>query len=161
DVIGTGRAFSTMAEAQMAYDLGELDLQARIQIRLSNVVPPEGYALAEGWQPGEPLRMETTLGRCIFNDTLPADFPFVNYSVGKKQLTVIVNQLAETYPKVQVATALDNLKDAGFHWATRSGVTIGIEDVVAPPNKAAILDGYARRADQVQREYERGLITDD
>ena len=61
----------------------------------------------------------------------------MNYEVGKKQLTVIVNSLAETYPKVEVAAALDNLKDAGFHWATRAGVTIGIEDVVAPPNKAA------------------------
>jgi DNA-directed RNA polymerase subunit beta' len=161
DVIGTGRAFSTMSEAQMAYDLGELDLQARIQIRLNNIVPPEDYTVPEGWQPGEPLRMETTLGRCIFNDTLPADFPFVNYMVSKKQLTVIVNSLAESYPKVMVAAALDALKDAGFHWATRSGVTIGIEDVVAPPNKAAILDGYERRADKVQREYERGLITDD
>ncbi len=161
DVPGTGRAFSTMAEAQMAYDKGELDLQARIQIRLTNVVPAEDYEVPEGWQPGQPLRMETTLGRCIFNDTLPADFPFVNYMVSKKQLTVIVNSLAETYPKVHVAAALDALKDAGFHWATRSGVTIGIEDVVAPPNKAAILDGYERRADKVQREYERGLITDD
>ena len=145
----------------MAYDKGELDLQARIQIRLTNVVPPEDYPVPEGWQPGQPLRMETTLGRCIFNEALPADFPFVNYNVGKKQLSVIVNSLAETYPKVQVAAALDALKDAGFHWATRSGVTIGIEDVVAPPNKAAILDGYERRADKVQREYERGLITDD
>ncbi len=161
DVTGAGRAFATMSEAQMAYDKGELDLQARIQIRLSNVVPPEDYEVPEGWQPGDPLRMETTLGRCIFNETLPADFPFVNYGVGKKQLTVIVNSLAETYPKVYVAAALDALKDAGFHWATRSGVTIGIEDVVAPPNKAAILDGYERRADKVQREYERGLITDD
>jgi DNA-directed RNA polymerase subunit beta' len=158
---GAGRSFSTMAEAQMAYDKGELDLQAKIQIRLTNVVPPEGFDVPEDWQPGDPLRMETTLGRCIFNDTLPANFPFVNYGVGKKQLTVIVNSLAETYPKVQVAAALDALKDAGFHWATRSGVTIGIEDVVAPPNKAAILDGYERRADKVQREYERGLITDD
>ena len=60
-----------------------------------------------------------------------------------------------------MAAALDALKDAGFHWATRSGVTIGIEDVVTPPNKATILDGYERRADKVQREYERGLITDD
>ncbi len=161
DVPGAGRAFSSMSEAQMAYDKGELDLQARIQIRLNNIVPAEDYPVPEGWQPGEPLRMETTLGRCIFNETLPADFPFVNYGVGKKQLTVIVNALAETYPKVQVAAALDALKDAGFHWATRSGVTIGIEDVVAPPNKAAILDGYERRADKVQREYERGLITDD
>jgi DNA-directed RNA polymerase subunit beta' len=161
DVTGSGRAFSSMSEAQMAYDKGELDLQARIQIRLNNIVPPEDYPVPEDWQPGQPLRMETTLGRCIFNDTLPADFPFVNYGVGKKQLSLIVNSLAETYPKVQVAAALDALKDAGFHWATRSGVTIGIEDVVAPPNKAAILDGYERRADKVQREYERGLITDD
>ena len=86
DVAGAGRAFSTMSEAQMAYDKGELDLQARIQIRLTNVVPPEDYEVPEDWQPGQPLRMETTLGRCIFNETLPADFPFVNYGVGKKQL---------------------------------------------------------------------------
>ena len=60
-----------------------------------------------------------------------------------------------------MATALDALKDAGFHWATRAGLTIAIEDVVAPPNKAEILEAYEKRADKVQREYERGLITDD
>src|ERR1700678_2802685 len=161
DTAGSGRAFSSLAEAIMAYDQGELDLQARIQIRLNNIVPPEGFPVPEGWQPGDPLRMETTLGRCLFNDALPADFPFVNYHVGKKQLTVIVNSLAETYAKVHVAAALDALKSAGFHWATRSGVNIRVEDVINPPNKAAILDGYERRADKVQREYERGLITDD
>jgi DNA-directed RNA polymerase subunit beta' len=161
DVVGTGRAFGTMAEALMAYDKGELDLQAQIKIRLTDIVPPEDYEVPEGWQPGQPLRMETTLGRAIYNEALPADFPFVNYMVSKKQLSVIVNSLAERYPKVQVAASLDALKDAGFYWATRSGVTIGIEDVVSPPNKAAILEGYERRADKVQREYERGLITDD
>jgi DNA-directed RNA polymerase subunit beta' len=158
---GSGRAFSNMSEALMAYDLDQLSLQARITIRLDNVAPPTGFEVPEDWTPSQPLRLETTLGRCIFNETLPDNFPFVNYGVSKKQLSVIVNSLAETYPKVQVAAALDNLKDAGFHWATRSGVTIGIEDVVAPPNKAAILEGYERRADKVQREYERGLITDD
>jgi DNA-directed RNA polymerase subunit beta' len=157
-VPGEGRAFGTLAEALMAYDAGELDLQARIEIRLPGIVPPEGVARPAD---GSPIRLSTTLGRCIFNETLPADYPFVNYEVGKKQLTVIVNSLAETYPKVEVAAALDNLKDAGFHWATRAGVTIGIEDVVAPPNKAQILEKYQARADKVQREYDRGLITDD
>ena len=161
DVIGTGRAFSTMAEALMAYDRGELDLQAQIKIRLTGIVPPEDFTVPEDWQAGMPLRMDTTLGRAIFNEALPADFPFVNYMVSKRQLTIIVNSLAERYAKVHVASALDALKDAGFYWATRSGVTIGIEDVVSPPNKAAILEGYERRADKVQREYERGLITDD
>jgi len=161
DSTGTGRAFSSSAEAIMAYDRDELHLQAPIQVRLSGVTPPRGFTPPEGWVPGEPFRLTTTLGRCYFNEALPADYPFVNYEVGRKQLTVIVNELAETYPKVQVATALDALKDAGFHWATRAGVTISIEDVIAPPNKAAILEAYEKRADKVQREYDRGLITDD
>jgi DNA-directed RNA polymerase subunit beta' len=161
DAPGEGRVFGSLAEALMAYDTGELDLQAKIQMRLSDVTPPRGYATPEGWEPGRPLRIETTLGRCLLNETLPTDYPFVNFEVGKKQLSVIVNELAETYPKVEVAAALDALKDAGFHWATRSGVTISIEDVAAPPNKREILDTYEKRADKVQREYERGLITDD
>jgi len=161
DAPGAGRAFSSVPEALMAYDTGELDLQARIEIRVRDVMLPRGFDAPEGWTEGAPFRLSTTLGRCIFNETLPADFPFVNYEVGKKQLSGIVNELAETYPKVQVAAALDALKDAGFHWATRAGVTIAIEDVIAPPNKREILDAYEKRADKVQREYERGLITDD
>jgi DNA-directed RNA polymerase subunit beta' len=158
---GEGRIFGSLSEALMAYDRDDLDLQAKMQIRLSDVTPPRGFTTPEGWEPGQPLRLETTLGRCLLNETLPTDYPFVNFEVGKKQLSTIVNELAETYPKVEVAAALDALKDAGFHWATRSGVTISIEDVAAPPNKAAILDTYEKRADKVQREYERGLITDD
>jgi DNA-directed RNA polymerase subunit beta' len=161
DVPGTGRAFAHPAEALMAYDRGELDLQARIEVRLRNVAPPMGYTPPENWSEGQPLRLSTTLGRVLFNETLPDNYPFVNYEVGKKQLSTIVNELAESYPKVEVAAALDALKDAGFHWATRAGVTIAIEDVVAPPNKAAILETYEKRADKVQREYDRGLITDD
>ena len=161
DAAGKGRAFSSLSEALMAYDTGELALDARIEIRLSGIVLPRDFVRPEGAEDGDPIRLSTTLGRCIFNETLPADFPFVNYLVDRKALTVIVNSLAETYPKVEVAAALDALKDAGFHWATRAGVTIAIEDVVAPPNKAAILENYERRADKVQREYERGLITDE
>jgi DNA-directed RNA polymerase subunit beta' len=158
---GAGRTFASPSEAIMAYDRGELDLQAKVNIRLRGVTPPRDFQTAEGWEEGAPFRIETTLGRTIFNEALPADFPYVNYEVGKKQLSAIVNELAETYPKVDVANALDNLKDAGFRWATRAGVTIAIEDVVAPPNKAQILENYEKRADKVQREYERGLITDE
>jgi DNA-directed RNA polymerase subunit beta' len=161
DTKGTGRTFGGLSEALMAYDRRELDLQAEVTVRLRDIAPPVGFAAPEGWVTGQQFRLATTLGRCLFNETLPDDYPFINYEVGKKQLSVIVNELAEKYPKVEVASALDKLKDAGFHWATRAGVTIAIEDVVAPPNKAAILDTYEKRADKVQREYERGLITDD
>ncbi|WP_084961908.1 DNA-directed RNA polymerase subunit beta' [Thermoactinospora rubra] len=158
---GEGRVFGSVAEAQMAFDRRELDIQAKIQVRLKDVVPPRDWVAPEGWEPGDPIRLETTFGRCLFNETLPDDYPFVNFQVGKKQLSTIVNELAEKYQKVEVAAALDALKDAGFRWATRSGVTIAIEDVVAPPNKAEIMENYERRADKVQREYERGLITDE
>ncbi|WP_067832631.1 DNA-directed RNA polymerase subunit beta', partial [Actinomadura kijaniata] len=158
---GEGRAFGSIAEAIMAYDRGELTLQAKVQLRLKDVPPPRGWQAPEGYEPGQPYRLETTLGRALFNETLPADFPFVDAEIGKKQLSAIVNELAETYPKVEVANALDALKSAGFHWATRSGVTISIEDVVTPPNKGEIMASYEARADKVQREFNRGLITDD
>ncbi len=111
---GEGRVFGSLSEALMAYDRDDLDLQAKMQIRLSDVTPPRGFVPPEGWEPGQPLRLETTLGRCLLNETLPSDYPFVNFEVGKKQLSTIVNELAETYPKVEVAAALDALKDAGL-----------------------------------------------
>ena len=88
----------------MAYDRGELDLQAKIKLRLTDIVPPpRGWSRARGLGAGQPFRLETTLGRALFNEALPDDYPFVNYEVGKKQLSAIVNELAETYPKVEVA----------------------------------------------------------
>src|SRR5205085_2521023 len=85
---------------------------------------------------------------------------FVNCQVPKKELGAIVNDLAERYPKVQVAATLDALKAAGFRWATRSGVTIAIDDVVTPPAKQEILDRHENEARRIEREYERGQITD-
>ena len=90
----------------------------------------------EGWVPGEPLIIDTTLGRVLFNETLPPGYRFVNYEIRKGQLSAIVNDLAERFPKVALAATLDALKEAGFHWATWSGVTIGIEDVVAAAAQA-------------------------
>ncbi len=158
---GDGRVFSSVAEGIMAFDRGEIAMQSKVRIRFPELVPAPDEALPEGWQAGERVLLETTLGRALFNDALPADYPFVNYEVGKKQLGTIVNDLAERYTKVSVARALDNLKDLGFHWATRSGVTVSIEDVVTPPRKAEILESFEAQAKKVQQQFERGLITDD
>ncbi len=158
--LGEGRAFSSPAEAIMAFDKGEISLQSKVKIRLADVVPPLGEG-AEDWETGQSIILETTLGRSLFNDTLPADYPYVNYEVGKKALGAIVNDLAERYTKVEVAASLDALKDTGFHWATRCGVTVSIEDVVTPANKAEILSGFEKQAANIQKQFERGLITDD
>ncbi|TQN33053.1 DNA-directed RNA polymerase subunit beta' [Haloactinospora alba] len=162
NALGEGKLYRSPAEAIMAYDLGKLDLQARIRIRVEgDVQPPRDWTPPEGHEPGGPYVLETTLGRYLFNESMPADYPFVNYQVGKKQMSALVNELAEGYPKVHVATTLDALKDAGYHWATRSGLTVGIDDVVPPPQKQEKLDAYERQADKIQREFDRGLITDD
>ncbi|WP_323096475.1 DNA-directed RNA polymerase subunit beta' [Intrasporangium sp. YIM S08009] len=163
---GAGRAFSSPSEARMAFDRGEILLGSAIKLRLTDVVPPLGYALPEGVEVGEDgmlpaLTLETTLGRAIFNDTLPVNYPFENRPVDRKRLSAIVNDLAERFSKVQVAASLDALKEAGFHWSTRSGCTVSIADVTTPANKTDILEGYETKAAKVQTQYERGLITDD
>ncbi len=173
DTKGEGRAFGSTAEAMMAFDAGELALQSTVDIRFPvGTIPPRGWTppvSAEGedfgderaYQPGDSFRLRTSLGRALFNELLPEDYPFVDYSVGKKQLSEIVNDLAERYPKVIVAATLDNLKAAGFYWATRSGVTVAISDVVVPEAKKAIVKGYEEQDEKVQKQYERGLITKD
>ncbi|KRC52694.1 MULTISPECIES: DNA-directed RNA polymerase subunit beta' [unclassified Nocardioides] len=148
------RSFSSPSEAIMAYDRGEITLQDRVRIKLTD------YAF-EGVEAGEPVLLDTTLGRTIFNDSLPADYPYVNEEVGKKRLGAIVNDLAERYPKVVVAASLDALKDNGFHWATRSGVTVSIDDVITPPNKIELLSVYEAQAAKIQKQFERGLVTDE
>ena len=144
---GEGRSFSSVAEALMAFDQGSLSPQAKIKIRLN--------------ENGKVATRETTLGRALFNEVLPESFAFVDEDVTKKRLGGIVDNLAEFYPKVTVAAVLDELKALGFYWATRAGVTIGIQDVVTPPRKREILEDYETKAEKVQSQYEKGLITDD
>src|SRR5699024_11634733 len=108
-----------------------------------------------GCDPGQSWIAETTLGRIMFSDLLPADYPFINELAPKKRQGAIVNDLAERYSMTQVAATLDRLKDAGFYWATRSGVTVAMSDVAVPPEKPAILDDYEGTASQVEKRYQR------
>lgn len=159
---GEGLAFTSEAEAIMAFDAGQITLGSKITLRVDGeTVPPVEHELPADHVEGEPFLLETTLGRSLFNGLLPVTYPYVNRNVDKKVLGDIVNTLAERYPKVEVAASLDALKAAGFHWATRSGVTIAIGDVATPSNKQEILERYEAQAAKVQDQYETGLITDD
>ena len=146
----------------MAFDRGEISLQSKVaDPSRRHRAAARGRGSARTGRRAARSPLETTLGRALFNETLPADYPFVNYEVGKKALGAIVNDLAERYTKVEVAASLDALKDTGFHWATRSGVTVSIDDVTTPANKAEILAGYEEQAAKVQKQFERGLVTDE
>ena len=147
---GEGRAFSTVAEAIMAMDQGSLHLNAVARIRL----------FGEKYADGRELKT-TSLGRALFNELLPADYPFVDDVADKGTISQIVNDLAERYPKTVVAATLDNVKDAGFYWATRSGVTVALSDVITPPKKKEIVAEYEKKAAKIQIQFEKGLITDD
>ena len=160
DSKGAGRSFSSEAEAIMAFDAGELDLNAPVSIRFTDIVPPNGWEAPEGWTEGDPITLTTTLGTVYFNETLPEDFPYVEGQVGKKRLGGIVNALAERYEKVQVSASLDALKAYGFSWSTRSGVSFAFSDVVVPPNKDEIVQKYEAKAAQVQENRDLGLVSE-
>ncbi|MDO5699790.1 MAG: DNA-directed RNA polymerase subunit beta' [Dermatophilus congolensis] len=166
DAPGEGRFFSSPAEAIMALDAGEIHLGSEVTVRIRDFVPYPGFEVpetatlqADGSY--DEVTVKTTLGRAIFNTALPMDYPFVDVAVDKKKLSQIVNDLAERYSKVQVAASLDALKELGYYYATRSGATVSISDVVTPDNKEEILARYDAKADKVQTQFERGLLTDD
>ena len=167
---GAGRIYGTVEEALLAYDMGELDLHAPIKVRVGRLAGDPavhedlkdqlGRLVTEEPVDGSRLT-ETTLGRCILNEALPESFPFVNSVVVKSDISRIIEAVIERYPRTEVAATLDNIKDLGFRFATRAGLTIALEDVKTPPNKAEILAEYERRAEKVQDLYEKGVITDD
>lgn len=154
-------SFSSASEALMAFDMGLLDLNAKALIRFDGIVPPTDWEAPEGWEPGDDVLLETSLGRAIFNELLPVDYPFVNEVVGKKQLGQIVNTLTQRYPNVLVAECLDALKSAGFHWSTWSGITIAFSDIQASPRKEEILAEYEARAAKIQEDFDAGFILEE
>ena len=156
--------YSSPAEAQMAVDRGALTVQSRIKVRLTDQRPPadvEHELFADGWRYGQPWTTVTTLGRVLFNELLPVEYPFVDEQMPKKRQAAIINDLAERYPMIVVAQTVDKLKDVGFYWATRSGVTVSMADVLVPPQKAEILERYEERADGLERKFQRGALTPD
>ncbi len=160
DAKGAGAVFSSAAEGIMALDQGMIDLRAPIKLRLpGSVVPGPGVVLPEDHEPGTPWIADTTLGRVLFNELLPTGYPFVNEELPKKRQAAIVNDLAEHYPMSVVAQTLDRLKEAGFHYATRSGMTVAIGDVIIPPEKDEILARHEIQAERVEKAYQRGNLS--
>ena len=175
---GQGRIFSSLEEAQMALDKHEIDMQAKVLIRL-----PQDFVLPKDWEPGEvqvidpepgspdvvkeerfadgSVLFATSLGRILFNDTLPVDYPFINEQAPKGKLSKIVDDIATRYSTQQVAATLDALKDLGFTRAPWSGVTMAFSDIVAPPDREEIIKGYEAQAAKVNNQYDLGLLTEE
>lgn len=140
---GEGRYFSSPQEAIMAYNEGMIELQALIKVSLDKKIE------------------ETTVGRLIFNAAIPEDygFPYVNDTITKKSLTRLVHDCHRNHGNFKTATLLDNIKELGFEFATRSGTTIGVDDVQIPPEKSEILQEADSQVFEAEDQHAMGLST--
>jgi len=138
---GEGMRFYSPDEALAAYDAGHVDLHATVHVRISG------------------QSVETTPGRLIFNNILPKNVPYFNETATKGTLGEVV--ASSFWLEGQAATVefLDRLKQIGFEYATKAGVTVSIEDLVVPDEKAVLIEDARQQVAKIQKQYERGAIT--
>ena len=170
--LGEGKVFRDVDEAQMAYDEGVIDLHALIKIRMSKTVDGVEYTKL----------VETTLGKVIFNNPVPQDLGFVDRSnienmftleseglnsgkgkdiglIKKKQLGQIIDRCIRVHGTSKTAEVLDAIKSQGYKFSTRSGITVAVCDATIPPMKKEILAETEEIVDEINRQYEFGLLS--
>ncbi|HET9722998.1 MAG TPA: DNA-directed RNA polymerase subunit beta', partial [Actinomycetota bacterium] len=156
--------FSSVSEVLMALDHKQVRLHTVVKVRLpgkalpAEMLPETVDATDDGVR--VPL-VTTTVGRLILNQAFPDDLEFVNRPLMKSDVGKLVDECVHAYDRGTVEQILDNLKNLGFHYATRAGVTLGVEDVTTPEDKAKILDGHEKEAAKIEAQYRKGIITDD
>jgi len=143
---GEGVCFSNAQEVLTAYQDEEVSLHAKIKLRIT--------------ENGERKIIETTTGRVIFNQILPDGFAFVNTSLGKKQVSEIINTCYKEFGHGAVIRLLDDIKDIGFEYATLGGISISIDDLKIPPQKQQCIDEANAELAKVEDQYRRGIITE-
>ncbi|HKS67436.1 MAG TPA: DNA-directed RNA polymerase subunit beta' [Candidatus Acidoferrales bacterium] len=162
---GEGRAFGSVEEVIMALEAGEVELLTPIRLRYTGEVIDLTNAYDDQDVPHtEPVQLNrqflhTTVGRVIFNDHLPSDMPFINGLLKKKGIQALVQYCYLRYGLEKTVVALDKLKELGFLYATKAGVSIGISDMVIPSVKYKLVDAAEHEVFKVQQQYLDGAIT--
>ena len=146
---GAGMRFASPEEALIAFESGAISARAPIEVRMR--------------ERGVNGRIQTTVGRIIFNRALPEDFEFINQELTKKDVGALVEKFIRRYSNARTAAILDSLKEIGFKYATKPGITIGIEDmmVAATKAKAEIIQETMRDQARIEQQYAMGLITEE
>jgi len=148
---GTGKVFSCPDEVRIAFDAGEVDMQAKIRVRMKNLVSDE-----------KPQLIETTVGRIILREILPDSVPFsaINKAMNKKELSNLVDTCYRLADNKETVLLADKLKDIGFKYACVSGISICLDDMVIPEGKTSIISKADEEVKEIQNQYTEGLITD-
>ena len=151
-VLGEGKVFSDEKEAVMAHEFNAIDLRAKIKVRMAQ------HQLARG--DFQPVIVETTVGRILFNRNLPADYPFLNKEIKLQDVEDLVSDLIQRYGIPAVPPILDALKEFGFHYATLSGLSWGMDDLKIPSQKPEWIREAEKEIAQIVDYYHRGLLTE-
>lgn len=139
---GENTIFSSIEETIVAHNSGKLDLHAKIKVRINDEI------------------VDTTTGRVLFNEIVPEGLGFINELLSKRSLTEIVSNCYQVHGNKTTAAFLDDLKDLGFTYAMKSGVSIGLSDVLIPPEKQILISNAQKEVDEVQKQFLRGIITE-
>lgn len=142
-VKGEGKIFKDYEEVETAYASGVVSLHAKIKVRYN----------------GELL--ETTVGRLFFNNVLPKEIGYRNYTVGRKELGDLVGQIYRSLGNTKTGEVLDKIKALGYHFATISGTTVGLVDVKIPKQKQEMLEAAEKEVEIVENQHRRGLLTNE
>ncbi|MGL4673772.1 MAG: DNA-directed RNA polymerase subunit beta', partial [Wohlfahrtiimonas sp.] len=154
-VKGEGMIFADYAEVLRAYQSKQVDVHARIQVRLP-------IHMFEDAKEGEVLRrVETTVGRVLLSDVLPKNFPFalIDRALTKKVISGLINQAYRRLGLKDTVIFADRLMYTGFYYAMRSGSSVGYEDMVIPVEKSSIIREAEAEVKEVQEQYVQGLVT--
>ncbi|MBI2055396.1 MAG: DNA-directed RNA polymerase subunit beta', partial [Candidatus Sungbacteria bacterium] len=149
---GQGKIFGSEKEAVMAYEMGAIDLRARIKVRLAEQRSADADA--------ENGLVETTAGRLLFNRVLPEDYPFVNKEIKSRDAESLVSDIIQRYGIGRTSPTLDAMKKFGFRYATLSGISWGMDDLRLPPQKQQWLAEAQKEVAGIDDYYHRGLLTD-
>jgi DNA-directed RNA polymerase subunit beta' len=153
---GDGRAFSDADEVDLAYQLDQVDIHSKIKVRVTTWYDEKNNRLSEA----ESRLVDATVGRVLFNRILPEKVQFINRQLEKGGVKDLIAEVYELYGQDVTTETADAIKRIGFEYAMRSGTTIAVSDITIPPEKEEIIDQALKEVETVQRDFRRGLLTE-
>jgi DNA-directed RNA polymerase subunit beta' len=155
--LGEGSMFANIAEVSRAYETREVELQAKVVVRLKEIHKDEAGQATE-----KQVRYETTVGRALLSEVLPAGLPFalVNKTLKKKEISRLINASFRQCGLRDTVIMADKLMYTGFTYATRAGISIAVDDMLMPPQKNELIGAAEKEVHEIHTQYISGLVTD-
>ncbi|GHV74106.1 DNA-directed RNA polymerase subunit beta' [Spirochaetia bacterium] len=154
---GQGRRYSSTEEILMAVEAHSLDWEAAIKVKPTKF--PIWDKAGREFKLGADGLIETTAGRLVFNEEMPPEIPFLNYELKDKELRALIESVFAEKGSWTTVKMLDVIKATGYKYATVFGATIGVDDIVVPKEKPAMIEDANKKVEEIQRHWRQGTIT--